>query len=168
MTFRGGLSENEREEFKKLLTIKELKKNEVIFQKDYNKVSINVIDGILRKYVVKDGKEKTIDLYFPNDLIITPNINYQSIHPYKVQALQKSTVSIMNMKAYNQWKKKSTKNLMLDVKVMELALAQSMRRLETFQLMNATEGKLHKKHSPSHYETLYSYFHRNGLYIFWG
>ena len=142
MNVTEKLSKKELEELKKLFTNKKVKKNEIIYQKDYNKVAINVIDGILRKYVVKDGKEKTVDLYFPKDLIITPNFNYQSIYSYKIQAIQKSVVSIMDMEAYNQLKNKSTGLLNMDIKVMELVLSQNMYRLETFQLMNATERYL--------------------------
>ena len=136
------LTEEEVKELNKLFTIKKFKKNEILTQRDYNKVTINVIDGILRKYVVKDGKEKTVDLYFPKELIVTPNFNYQSIYPYKIQAIQNSVVGIMDMEAYNQWKNKSTRLLSMDIKVMETALAQNMYRLETFQLMNATERYL--------------------------
>lgn len=136
------LTEKELGELEKLFTVKKVKKNEIIYNRDYNKVTISIIEGILRKYVVKDGKEKTVDLYFPNDLVITPNAEYQSIYPYKIQAIQESVVSIMNMEAYNQWKNKSTNILRMDVKVMEEALTQNMYRLETFQLMNATERYL--------------------------
>ena len=142
MNITEGLLENELEELGKLFTVKKVKKNEIISQKDYNKVTVNIIDGILRKYIIKDGKEKTIDLYFPNDLIITPNFNHQPIYPYKIQAIQKSVVSIMNMEAYNQWKNKSTRILSMDIKILEIALAQNRYRLETFQLMNATERYL--------------------------
>lgn len=142
MNITENLTASELEELEKLFTIKQVKKNETIVQRDYNKVTINVIDGILRKYIIKDGKEKTVDLYFPKDLIVTPNINYQSIYPYKIQAIQESVIGIMNMEAYNQWKNKSTRLLNMDIKVMEIALAQNMYRLETFQLMNATERYL--------------------------
>jgi len=45
----------------------------------------------------------------------------------------------MNMEEYNKKKNKSNKWLKMDIKVLEVALAQNMYRVETFQLMNATE-----------------------------
>lgn len=142
MDVTEGLSNDELDALEKLFTVKKVKRNEIIHFKDYNKVTINVIAGVIRKYVIKDGKEKTIDLYFPDDLIVTPNFEYKSIYPYKLQAIQKSVVSVMNMEAYNQWKSKSANVLRMDIKVMEVALAQNMYRLETFQMMNATERYL--------------------------
>lgn len=142
MAVSEGLTKEELEALGKLYRLKELKRNEIIHIKDYNQVTIRVTDGVLRKYVIKDGKEKTIDLYFPDELIITPNFDYQSIYPYKIQAIRESVVGIMNMEAYNQWKNKSVNVLRMDIKVMETALAQNMYRLETFQLMNATERYL--------------------------
>ncbi len=136
------LSKKEVEELGKLFTTKKIKKKEIVIQKDYNQVTIKVLEGVLRKYVLKDDKEKIIDLYFPDDLIVTPNFDYQPIFPYKIQAIQESVVSIMDMKTYNQWKNKSTSILNMDIKVMEEALTQNMYRLETFQLMNATERYL--------------------------
>lgn len=137
-----GLSEKEKAELNDLFKVKNLERNEIIEQKNYNKITVKIIDGVLRKFTIKNGKEKTLDLYFKHDLIVTPNFNYQSIYSYKIQALEKSVVSIMNMEAYNQWKNKSTSILKMDIQVMEEALAQNMYRLETFQLMNATERYL--------------------------
>jgi len=139
MDVTKGFTTEELEELKSLYTKKKLKRNEIIAVKDYNKVTIDIREGVLRKYVIKKGKEKTVDLYFPGDLILTPNFDYQSIHPYKIQAIQQSEVGIMNMEEYNKKKNKSNKWLKMDIKVLEVALAQNMYRVETFQLMNATE-----------------------------
>ena len=79
MDISRELTVTEKEELNKLFTVKKLKKNEVVEQKNYNKVTISILSGVLRKFTVKDGKEKTLDLYFSNDLIVTPNFNYQPI-----------------------------------------------------------------------------------------
>lgn len=142
MDITEDLSSEELKSLQNLFTRKKLKRNEVIFYKDYNKVTIEVKEGVVRKYVVIDGKEKTIDLYFPNDLILTPNFEYKPLYPYKLQALQASTVEVMNMEVYNNDKNKKMNLLKMDIKVIELALSQNMYRLETFQLMNATERYL--------------------------
>lgn len=136
------LSREELDGLQKLFTIRKLKRNEIIASSNYNKITIEVRKGILRKYVFKNGKEKTVDLYFSGDLILTPNFAYQSIFPYKIQALEPSKVSIMDMEDYNKEKNKSNSLLRMDIKVMEVALSQTMHRLETFQLMNATERYL--------------------------
>ena len=146
MDVTEDLSNEELKSLYSLFSKKKLKRNEVIYYKDYNKVTIKVLKGILRKYVLKDGKEKTINLYFPEDLILTPNFSYQALYPYKIQALQASVVEVMNMEAYNEVKNKGLNLLKMDVKVMEVALSQNMYRLETFQLMNAKERYLELLH----------------------
>lgn len=136
------LTKDELKILRKLFLNKKLKRNEILSILDYNQVTIEVKEGILRKFVIKDGKEKTLDLFFPGDYILTPNFKYRPIHNYKVQALRKSVINIMNMKAYNEIKDKSINFLKMDIKVIEAALTQNMYRLETFQLMNATERYL--------------------------
>jgi len=142
MDYSKILSKEELERLRKLYSTKELKRKEIISALDYTRISIIVREGVLRKFIIKDGKEKTVDLYFSGDLVLTPNFDYQPIHPYKIQAIEPSKVDVMNMEAYNADKNKSINLLKMDVDILETALTQTMRRMETFQFMSATERYL--------------------------
>lgn len=52
-----------------LIQVKEIKKGQIIFNETEKDNSIYyVVEGLLRKYILKDGNEKTLDFYFADDL----------------------------------------------------------------------------------------------------
>lgn len=141
--YLNELPEDDKASLEKLLTIKSLKKNEhVLINNNYSSVSIFVREGIIRKYIIKDGKQKTVDLFFKNEISIFPSQQFQPIFPPHFQALQSSIISITNMDSYDNLKDSSKSIMKLDVKILEIALAQVQYRLETFQFMNASERYL--------------------------
>lgn len=95
--------------------------------------------GLLRKYVLKDGVEKTIDFYFTDDLYFPNNFNINKPTECFLQAIEKSIIFKLNNAEFEKIKIGNLNLLALESKILEFAFSQSAERLQNFQTMTATE-----------------------------
>lgn len=98
-----------------------------------------VESGILRKYILKDGVEKTLDFYFTDELYFPHEVSPTKPTGCFLQAIANSHVYKINLLQFETLKANSTKLLELENKVLELALSHTAARLQKFQTMSATE-----------------------------
>lgn len=95
--------------------------------------------GLLRKYLLKDGTEKTTDFYFTDDLYF-PSVPYTNrMSNYFIQAIENSTIFKLNNWEFEKIKIGNLKLLELENKILEFAFYQAAERLQNFQTMTATE-----------------------------
>lgn len=147
MSFVGkyinALSEEDKKSLDAIIIEKALDKKELLSSKmDLNNVAIYIVKGILRKFVIKDGNEKTIDLYFEDDIFFSPSTDYQPVYPFYLQAIQASEIYLVDLSTFNNTKKEHLPLVNLELQLMEEVSKQTQRRLETFQLLDASERYL--------------------------
>lgn len=122
------------------IVAKALKRGELLFDHFATDSSIYyVAKGLLRKYIIKDGNEKTLDFYFTDELYF-PHI----LHPIQttncfLQALENSTVFQLDNFKFDKIKIDSFPLVALENRILETALAQTAERLQNFQTMSATD-----------------------------
>lgn len=140
----NGLPKQDKQFLDSLITVKAYNKGEIVFNQKSLDTNIYYIEsGLLRKYLIKNEKEKTLDFYFPDDIYF-PNILIENKKTNCfLQALEKSTVYILNNFQFEEIKSTNLSILSLENKILESAFLQANERLIQFQTMNATERYLH-------------------------
>lgn len=120
-----------------------LKKNQLLQEADTtdNKI-FYVVEGLLRKYLLKDEKELTLDFYFEDDLYFPQSNQKNAKTNSYIQTLLPSTVYRIEIEYFNRMKLYSKNLQSLELHILESAYFQTIERLETFQTMNATERYL--------------------------
>ncbi|MBK8627079.1 MAG: Crp/Fnr family transcriptional regulator [Saprospiraceae bacterium] len=136
----NNLSEIDKTLIDSHISIVELKKGDFAFDQFSVDNSIYYVEtGLLRKYVLKDGVEKTIDFYFTDDLYFPNNFNINKPTECFLQAIEKSIIFKLNNAEFEKIKIGNLNLLALESKILEFAFSQSAERLQNFQTMTATE-----------------------------
>ncbi|MEL6593078.1 MAG: cyclic nucleotide-binding domain-containing protein, partial [Bacteroidota bacterium] len=123
-----------------LIVEKEYKKGELIFDSSSSDhYSYYVVDGLLRKYVSKNGLEKTLDFYFSDDVYFSPIQHQDNRTNCYLQALRKTVLYKISNLQFEKVKFDKPDLLHLENIILEAALAQTSGRLQDFQTMTAKE-----------------------------
>lgn len=137
------LPTQDKELLDRLISVVQLDKGQLAFDQFANDSSIYYVEsGLLRKYVLKDGAEKTIDFYFTDEIYFPHNLVKSKPTSCFLQAIEKTTIFKLNNWEFEKVKIENLKLLELESKILELAFAQSAERLQNFQTMSATERYL--------------------------
>lgn len=142
-TFINRLPEAQKQVLDRLVTVKDCAKGEIVCWAGRPDDTIYyVVSGMLRKYVVRDGDERTLDFFFTDDV-------YFPVAPAPVrqtdcflQALEKTTIYKLNNHRFEEVKRENAGLQQLETAILEMAYAQALERLLQFQTMNATERYL--------------------------
>lgn len=136
----NSLPKEDKQLLDSLIQVKELKKGQLIFDDNANDNSVYyVVDGLLRKYILKDGNEKTLDFYFSDDLYFPAVLQQDKKTNSFLQAIDKTTVYKIDNFKFEKLKASNIKLLELENLILEIAYTQTTERLQNFQTMNATE-----------------------------
>lgn len=139
----SNLPSKDKELLDCLIKVKEYKKNELIFSQSAPDDRIfYVANGLLRKYILKNEKEKTLDFYFTDEIYFPQILIENKKTNCVLQALEKSSVFILDNFEFEKIKSESVSLLKLENTILEYAFAQTNERLQQFQTMNATERYL--------------------------
>lgn len=126
-----------------LIHVKQFAKSTLVFSEDtLDNSTYYVENGLLRKYVIKDGNEKTIDFFFTDELYFPPILEPNRRTNCFLQAIDQSTVFKLNNFEFDKIKTESRFLLSLENFILDKAHAQAAERLQNFQTMNATERYL--------------------------
>lgn len=104
-----------------------------------HKTVIYVVRGVMCKVAHKGDADKTIDLYFSDQLISFPTMDYEHLFPVSLRCVSKAHLYVFELEKFNNLKHGSQGLSRLENMVLEQLWAQTQIRLETFQLLNATE-----------------------------
>ena len=118
------------------------KKEKVNFNSNYNNKAIYVVEGALRKYVLKDGEEKTIDFYLEDSIFFSPSLDYAPVYPFYLESMKNSIIYVVDLNSFDKIKAEKKTLLQLELMLTAEVSKQCHYRLETFQLLNATERYL--------------------------
>lgn len=122
------------------ISVIQIKKGEFAFnQSAFDSSIYYVVNGLLRKYLLKNGNEKTIDFYFKDELYFPHVLTKNKTTNCFLQAIEKTTIFKLNIWEFEKLKKANLKLLELENLILDLALTQSAERLQNFQIMSATE-----------------------------
>ena len=136
----NSLPKEDKQLLDSLIQVKELKKGQLIFDETAKDNSIYyVVDGLLRKYILKDGNEKTLDFYFADDLYFPTVLQQDKKTNSYLQAIDKTTVYKLDNFKFEELKTSNPELLKLENLILEIAYTQTAERLQNFQTMNATE-----------------------------
>lgn len=126
-----------------LIQVKEFKKGELVFDAtNFDSNIYYVVKGILRRYILKEENEKTLDFYF-SDALHFPTILTQGKRTNcYLQAIDSSIVYKLDSFKFEELKKSKPEVLLLENMILEFAYMQTIERLKSFQTMNATERYL--------------------------
>lgn len=134
------LTEQDKELLDRNVSVIELKKREFAFDQFTCDNSIYYVQGgLLRKFLLKDGTEKTIDFYFTDELYFPHKLTKDKATNCFLQAIATTTIFKLNNWEFEKLKTGNLKLLELENKILELAFAQTAERLQNFQTMSATE-----------------------------
>jgi len=133
----------EKAELDHAIHIKSYKKGEGLLGHTGQENAIYYVEmGSLRKFILKDGKEKTLDFYFEDELYFPTHDQQVKQEPVYLQALESSIIYRLSLPTFEGIKGKNPALLQLENFILERALAQTSERLQAFQTMNATERYL--------------------------
>ncbi len=126
-----------------LIHVKQYSKAALVFNDDsLDNHTYYVESGLLRKYVIKDGNEKTIDFYFTDEIYFPSILEKHRKTNCFLEAIDQSIVFKLNNFEFDKIKTESPFLLKLENFILDKAHAQAAERLQNFQTMNATERYL--------------------------
>ncbi len=96
----------------------------------------------MRKYINKDGNEKTIDFYFTDEIYFPLIMHENKLTNCFLKAIEKSKIFKIDLQQFEKLKMQSLKLVLLENTIVEAVLEQTAERLQNFQTMNATERYL--------------------------
>lgn len=124
------------------IIVRRVAKGEWVFAPDKLDHTIYyVAEGLLRKYMLTDEKEKTLDFYF-TDEIYFPAVAVDRPTGAWLQAIEPSTVFQLRLENFEKIKNQWPELARLEIQILETAYRQTQERLFRFQTMNATERYL--------------------------
>ena len=136
----NSLPKEDKQLLDSLIEVKEFKKGQLIFDETEKDNSIYyVVEGLLRKYILKDGNEKTLDFYFSDDLYFPTVLQQNKRTNSFLQAIDKTTIYKLDNFKFEKLKVSNLNLLELENLILEIAYTQTTERLQNFQTMNATE-----------------------------
>lgn len=136
----NSLPKEDKQLLDSLIQVKEFKKGHLIFDETAKDNSIYyVVEGLLRKYILKNGNEKTLDFYFADDLYFPIVLHQDKKTNSFLQAIEKTRIYKLDIFKFEKLKITNPKFLELENLILDIAYTQTTEQLENFQTMNATE-----------------------------
>lgn len=126
-----------------VITEKKYAKNQLLFsEEDLDNSIFYVVSGVIRKYILKEEKEITLDLFFAEDVYFPQTTNYTEKTKTWLQAIEDTLVYQINILEFDRIKAQAQELKDMEMKVTEYAYLYAKQRLESFQTMNATQRYL--------------------------
>lgn len=139
----NNLNAEEKQALDSLIVTRQFKKGQMVFDANaYDQYIYYVEDGLLRKYIIKDSQEKTLDFYFKDEIYFPAILEADKKTGVCLQALADTNLYILNNFQYEKIKSEHTAFLKMEIAILEAALFQTTERLTQFQTMTATERYL--------------------------
>lgn len=142
--FIDKLNSEVKEALEKVGMVREFKKNEFLLKPgNICRYSFLIENGIARKYYLKDNKEITTEIYFPEDIAVSLS-SYILQKPGRefIQALENCTIFATDYRAFNQLKKSYPELTELDLMMIEYNAMWLEERLYQTISLDATERYL--------------------------
>lgn len=138
-----GLPLKVRKLLEGMMKIREYRKGEFIFNESSSDDNIYyVFDGLLRRYIVKDGNEKTLDFYFTDDFYYPLSLSHGGITQSSLQAIDRTTTYSLSIFQFEKIRTHSIEICQLENLFLEKTLARKIKLLHNFQTMTARERYL--------------------------